>query len=62
MTTVWQRLSYSLRLTALASIFLLAATSQLQAAGGTLQFIPHADPLPVGYCQRVGLVSGRTLE
>ena len=43
MTTVRQRLSYSLRLTALACVFLLAVTSQLLAGGGTLKFIPHAD-------------------
>jgi peptide/nickel transport system substrate-binding protein len=42
-TTVQERLSNSLRLTAIACIFLLAATAQLFAAGGTLKFIPHAD-------------------
>jgi peptide/nickel transport system substrate-binding protein len=43
MTVLQQRLSSSLRLTALACVFLLAASSQLLAAGGTLKFIPHAD-------------------
>jgi peptide/nickel transport system substrate-binding protein len=40
---VQKRLSYSLYLTAIACIFLLAATAPLFAAGGTLKFIPHAD-------------------
>jgi peptide/nickel transport system substrate-binding protein len=41
--TAQERLSYCLRLTAIACICLCAATAPLFAAGGTLKFVPHAD-------------------
>jgi peptide/nickel transport system substrate-binding protein len=43
MTTSRKYLSRGLRLLVLLCLFLLASTSQIFAAGGTLRFIPHAD-------------------